>query len=137
MISSGFRTLLHQHLPALQLHNSIKYLFQDIHLHHQLSTKVADILPQARIHSRSRKRPFITEKKAYQPNNSIHLSTKMPLGNSPSPCSAEDFTQITVATAKCDVCNGRDRHTMKRCNTCSFQLCGSCSLKYGGHANSN
>ncbi|PWW78029.1 hypothetical protein C7212DRAFT_313062 [Tuber magnatum] len=47
------------------------------------------------------------------------------------PCSADDFTQITVATAKCDLCNKRDKRTMKRCNTCSFQLCGGCTIKSG------
>lgn len=46
-----------------------------------------------------------------------------------------DFVAITVATAKCDVCNKRDKTTMRRCNLCAFQVCGPCleNLPHTGH----
>lgn len=51
---------------------------------------------------------------------------KMP-GTSTGRCAhTVGWTTITVATAKCDACDKREKSTMLRCKTCSWQLCGSC-----------
>lgn len=60
---------------------------------------------------------------------------EMPSATAPAPCSASDFSSITVATAKCDMCNGRDKATMKRCRTCKFQVCGHCAGNLPGGGN--
>lgn len=41
------------------------------------------------------------------------------------------FETITAHTAKCDLCNGRNRQRMTRCRACGWQCCQACARKNG------
>ena len=41
------------------------------------------------------------------------------------------FETITAHTAKCDLCNGRNRQRMTRCRDCGWQCCQTCARKDG------
>ncbi|KAI9841887.1 MAG: hypothetical protein M1838_003358 [Thelocarpon superellum] len=42
-----------------------------------------------------------------------------------------DFTEIHIHTAKCDLCNQRNRSTLQRCTACGWSICAPCFLDRG------
>ena len=41
------------------------------------------------------------------------------------------FTAIKIHTAKCDLCNQRNKHVLQRCDACGWSICGPCFLERG------
>ncbi|KAI9845090.1 MAG: hypothetical protein M1837_005094 [Sclerophora amabilis] len=51
--------------------------------------------------------------------------------NSP-PMLHTNFNQVTIHTAKCDLCNRRNYATLQRCTLCGWSCCAPCWLERGG-----
>ncbi|KAI9829147.1 MAG: hypothetical protein M1832_000170 [Thelocarpon impressellum] len=41
------------------------------------------------------------------------------------------FTAITIHTAKCDLCNARNKSVLQRCDDCGWSICALCVLERG------
>ncbi|KAI9818871.1 MAG: hypothetical protein M1827_007692 [Pycnora praestabilis] len=42
------------------------------------------------------------------------------------------FDDILIHTAKCDICNARNKSILKRCNACGWSICSPCWVHQGG-----
>ncbi|KAI9893980.1 MAG: hypothetical protein M1814_004750 [Vezdaea aestivalis] len=45
-----------------------------------------------------------------------------------------EFSLVKVHTAKCDLCNKKNKSAMLRCTRCSRQICRTCLVEHGGDA---
>ncbi|PGH17383.1 hypothetical protein AJ80_04839 [Polytolypa hystricis UAMH7299] len=53
--------------------------------------------------------------------------------STPPPEPHSTFKQITIHTAKCDVCNLHNKSTLRRCTDCGWQICSPCWSARGGN----
>jgi hypothetical protein len=55
----------------------------------------------------------------------------------PTPLQHRTFSTVTIHTAKCDLCNQRNKSTLQRCTLCGWSICEACFLARKAKAGPN
>lgn len=104
------------------------------------ATRPPPLPVQARV-SRPRSPAALVPQSSSSSLSSVNASADQYFSSSQSSSSSDapiakphtTFKQVTIHTAKCDVCNRHNKSTLHRCADCGWQICTPCWDKRGGN----